>query len=170
MTSTETLYRSRGARGELIQTRDADPLWRASLPLDYSMDRPPVALVINSSPDVVDMLRVALERAGIVVVSTFTHLVRDGEVDLERFVEQHEPGVVVYDIAPPYDANFQLFEHLRRMPVRAGRQFVVTSTNSRHVEKLFASSTPVYEVMGKPYDIDQIVSAAREAMRAKPTR
>jgi CheY-like chemotaxis protein len=134
------------------------------------MDGPPVALVINTSPVIVDMLRVALEHAGIVVVSTLTHQVRDGELDLERFVEQHQPRVVVYDIAPPYDANFQLFEHVRRMPVMSGRQFVVTSTNSRQVEKLFASSTPVYEVVGKPYDIDQIVSAAREAVRARPTR
>jgi CheY-like chemotaxis protein len=134
------------------------------------MNGPPVALVINTSPDIVDMLRVALEHAGIVVVSTLTHLVRDGELDLERFVQQHEPGVVIYDIAPPYEANFQLFEHVRRMPVMAGRQFVVTSTNSRQVEKFFASSTPVYEIVGKPFDIDQIVSATREAMRARPTR
>jgi CheY-like chemotaxis protein len=130
----------------------------------------PVALVINSSPDIVDMLRVALERAGVVVVSTLTHQVRDGEIDVERFVKQHQPGVVVYDIAPPYDANFQLFEHIRRMPVMNGRQFVLTSTNSRQVEKLVASSTPVYEVVGKPYDIDQIVAATREALKAKPTR
>jgi len=53
---------------------------------------------------------------------------------------------------------------------RQGRQFVLTSTNSRQVEKLVASSTPVYEVVGEPYDIDQIVAAAREALKAKPTR
>jgi DNA-binding NtrC family response regulator len=134
------------------------------------MVAPPVALVINTSPDVVDMLRVALERAGVVVVSTLTHQLRDGEVDVERFVEQHQPGVVVYDIAPPYDANFQLFEHMRRMPVMAGRQFVITSTNARQVEKLVSSSTAVYEVVGKPYDIDQIVMATREALKARPTR
>jgi CheY-like chemotaxis protein len=134
------------------------------------MDALAVALVINTSPDIVDMLRVALERAGVVVVSTLTHQVRDGEIDVERFVEQHQPGVVIYDIAPPYDANFQLFEHIRRMPVMKDRQFVLTSTNSRQVEKLVASSTPVYEIVGKPYDIDQIVAAAREALKAKPTR
>jgi CheY-like chemotaxis protein len=134
------------------------------------MDAPPVALVVNTSPDIVDMLRVALEHAGIVVVSTLTHMVRDGEVDLDRFVAQHQPGVVVYDIAPPYESNFQLFEHIRRMPVMAGRQFVITSTNARQVEKLAAGSTPVYEIIGKPFDIDQIVQATREALKARPTR
>jgi DNA-binding NtrC family response regulator len=142
----------------------------AAFPYLGHVNFPPVALVINTSPDIVDMLRVALERAGIVVVSTLTHLIRDGDLDLERFVQQHEPGVVVYDIAPPYDANSQLFEHLRRMPVMNGRQFVITSTNARQVERLVAASTPVYEVVGKPYDIDQIVMATREALKAKPTR
>jgi CheY-like chemotaxis protein len=142
----------------------------AAFPYGSQVNVPPVALVINTSPDIVDMLRVALEHAGIVVVSTLTHLVRDGELDLERFVQQHEPGVVVYDIAPPYDANFQLFEHIRRMPVMSGRQYVITSTNARQVERLMTASTPVYEVVGKPYDIDQIVTATREALKAKPTR
>jgi|SRR3954462_12080306 CheY-like chemotaxis protein len=131
---------------------------------------PPVAAVINTSPDIVDMLRVAFESAGIVVVSTLTHLVRDGEIDLERFVQQHQPQVIVYDIAPPYDANYQLFEHIRRMPVMAGRQFILTSTNSRQVERLMGNNQPVYEIVGKPYDIDQVVAATREAFHAKPTR
>ena len=48
-----------------------------------STDRPPVIALINSTPDVVEMLRVALEQAGFVVVSTFTHLIRTGDVDLE---------------------------------------------------------------------------------------
>jgi DNA-binding NtrC family response regulator len=134
------------------------------------MDAAPVAPVINTSPDIVEMLRTALERAGIVVVTTLTHQVRDGEVDFERFVEQHHPGVLVYDIAPPYARNFQLFEHIRQMPVMAGRQFVITSTNARHVERLVAASIPVYEVVGKPYDLDQVVMATREALKAKPTR
>jgi CheY-like chemotaxis protein len=131
---------------------------------------PPVAAIINTSPDIVDMLRVAFETAGIVVVSTLTHIVRDGEIDLERFVQQHQPGVIVYDIAPPYEANCQLFEHIRRMPVMAGRQFVITSTNARQVERFIEPKEPIYEIVGKPYDIDQIVAATREALKARPTR
>ena len=68
-----------------------------------------VAAVINTSHDVVDLLRRAFDAAGIVTVSAFTHQIRDGEMDFEAFIRQHNPDVIVYDIAPPYDANWKFF-------------------------------------------------------------
>ena len=96
----------------------------------------PVIAVINSTPDIIDMLRLAIESAGFVVVTALTFEVRDGEIDLDRFIAQHEPIVIVYDIAPPYETNWRLFEHLSAMPMMRGRQFVLTSTNARHVTAL----------------------------------
>lgn len=134
-------------------------------------NRPDVVAVINSSPDVVDMLRLTLEHAGIVVVSTMTWEVRDGEVDLERFVLQHRPKVVIYDIAPPYESNWLLFTHVHGMPVMKDVQFVLTSTNSRQVEQYVkGAGYRVYEIVGNPFDLGEIVEAVREAMKARPTR
>jgi DNA-binding response OmpR family regulator len=130
----------------------------------------PVVAIINTSPDVVEMLRAVLERAGMVVVSAYTHDIRDGRVDLEHFMRVHEPEVVVYDIAPPYDANWKLFVHLCRARVMRSRQFVLTSTNARQVDALAGSNQHVYEVVGKPVDLDRIVAAVKEALRARPTR
>jgi CheY-like chemotaxis protein len=130
----------------------------------------PVIAVINSTHDIVDMLRVAHERAGFVVVTALTEELRDGRVDIERFTAQHQPRVIVYDIAPPYDANWQLLQHVAQMPVMAGRQFVITSTNPRHVEGLAGPQEHVYEVVGKPEDIGRIVNATREAAKIRPSR
>src|SRR5688500_15965242 len=95
-----------------------------------------VAAVINTSPDVVDLLRRALEPAGFVAVSALTHEIREGRLDFDRFLTQHNPTVVVYDIAPPYDANWQLFQHVSDLDAMRGRKIVLTSTNPRHVEEL----------------------------------
>ena len=130
----------------------------------------PVIAVINSTPDIIDMLRLAIESAGFVVVTALTFEVRDGEIDLDRFIAQHEPIVIVYDIAPPYETNWRLFEHLSAMPMMRGRQFVLTSTNARHVTALAGREHHVYEVVGKPFDLDEIVRAVKEASRARPTR
>lgn len=130
----------------------------------------PVAAVINSTPDIVDMLRIAIESAGFVVVTALTFEIRDGEVDLDRFIAQHEPLVIVYDIAPPYETNWRLFEHLSAIPIMRGRQFVLTSTNVKHVAALAGREHQVYEVVGKPFDLDEIVRAVKEASRARPTR
>jgi CheY-like chemotaxis protein len=133
-------------------------------------EAPPVVAIINTSADIIDMLRIALERAGILSVTAFTTEIREGSVDLERFVNQHQPKVILYDIAPPYDANWMLFQHVRAMPVMAGRFFVLTATNATHVERLAGSDHRIYEIVGKPLDLDQIVQATREALRARPTR
>jgi DNA-binding NtrC family response regulator len=130
---------------------------------------PTVVAVINTSPDVVDLLRRALESAGLVVVTALTFEIRDGAVDIERFVRQHDPRVIVYDIAPPYDANWKLFQHICRMAPMRHRQFVLTSTNTKHVQDLTGKSQRIYEVVGKPLDLDRIVRAVKEAARARPT-
>jgi DNA-binding response OmpR family regulator len=133
-------------------------------------ERPPVVAVINSTPDITDMLRVTLEHAGFVVVTALTFEVREGQVDLEQFISQHQPRVVVYDLAPPYEPNWHLFEHVAAMPVMQGRQFVLTSTNPRHVERLAGRQHQIYEIVGKPFDLGQVAQAVKEAVRARPTR
>ena len=130
---------------------------------------PLVAAIFNTSPDLVDLVRRAFEPAGIVTVSVLTHQIREGAVDLDAFIRQHDPQVIVYDIAPPYDANWALFQHICRMDGLRNRQFVVTSINAKHVESL-SSGHPVYEIVGKPYDLDRLVHAVKEASRARPTR
>jgi DNA-binding response OmpR family regulator len=129
------------------------------------VERPPVVAVINTSPDVVDMLRLALEHAGHVVVSAFTHEIREGVVDVGQFVRQHDPSVVLYDIAPPYDSNWQFFLHVRAMESMQGRAFILTTTNVRHVGKLAGKDETLLEIVGKPYDLDRIVKATDEALR-----
>lgn len=130
---------------------------------------PDLVMVINTSPDAVDLLKDALERAGFVVVSTFTWLVQGGKVDLEALLRSHQPRVIVYDIAPPYDRNWAFFLYLREHALKNFR-FVLTSVNVAHVERLAGRDERIYEVVGKPHDLGEIVRATKEASRARPTR
>ena len=121
-----------------------------------------VVAIFNTSEDTTDVLRLVFENAGFVVVTAFTTDLREGKVDLEAFMRQHQPLVVVYDIAVPYDRNWRLYEHLRNAPACAGVSFVLTTTNLKHVRQL-AGDEELHEIVGKPYDLDEILGAVRQA-------
>lgn len=99
------------------------------------MSSRPVVVIFNSNDDVVEMLRFAFERAGLVVVSGHIDAVRRGHQRLSDFVQEHNPSVIVYDLVPPYDRSWTFLEHLRETPSLKGRRFVITSTNARRVPK-----------------------------------
>jgi DNA-binding response OmpR family regulator len=111
------------------------------------------------------MLRLSLENAGYVVVTAFTNALRDGKLDLDAFMREHRPAVVVYDIALPYDANWRLFEHIRTRSSAQNVQFVITSTNAAHVRQVAGADQDILEIVGKPYDLQQIVTSVSEAAR-----
>ena len=128
---------------------------------------PPTAVgVFNTSPDTVEMLRIVLEREGLIVVSAYTYDLRDSKIDIEALVRQHQPKVIIFDVAPPYDANWRLFEHIRGMPVLAGIKFVVTTTNVARVREVAGVTEPLLEIVGKPYDLNQIVEAVKKCLSA----
>jgi CheY-like chemotaxis protein len=130
---------------------------------------PDVVLIVNTSPDAVNLLKDVLEHAGFLVVSTFTWAVQNGTVDLPALMRAHQPKVVVYDIAPPYERNWAFFLHVREHVLK-GVHFVLTSMNIKQVEALVGRDERVYEVVGKPHDLDIIVRATKEAARSRPTR
>jgi DNA-binding response OmpR family regulator len=122
---------------------------------------PTVVAIFNTSPDTVDMLRILFEHGGYVVVSAFTWELRDGHVDLETFCRQHQPTIIVYDIALPYEANWRLFLHMQNAAALRSAQFVLTTTNEAQVRKLAGPDVELFEIVGKPYDLDLLLNKVR---------
>lgn len=134
------------------------------------MNQGATVAIVNTSPDTVDLLRDALERAGFFVVSCFTHDIRDGRLDFGAFVRTHRPAVIAYDIAPPYGRNFRLYQHVRSLDIVQNCRFVITAANPAHVEQLVERDERVYEVVDREEDLVRIVQAIKDASRARPTR
>jgi CheY-like chemotaxis protein len=130
----------------------------------------PVVAIINSNDDLVEMLRLSFEQAGFVVVSAHVDAIKRGETNLTDFLRIHLPNVIVFDVVPPYDRSYRFVEHLRGIDVLRGCQFVLTSPNPERAHELAKTSEQVYEVVGKPYDLEQITRAVKEATRARPTK
>jgi DNA-binding NarL/FixJ family response regulator len=133
----------------------------------------PVVAIINSHDDVVEMLRLAFEYAGFVVVSAHVDAIKRGETSLADFVREHRPEVIVYDLVPPYDRSYRFVEHLRQTDLLRDARFVLTSTNAARARELSGTSEEIHEILGKPYDIDEltrsVASAAAEARMSPPS-
>ena len=87
-----------------------------------------------------------------------------GMVNVESIVEQYQPQLIIYDIAPPYDKNWRQFLTTSAMPALRGINFIVTTTNARHVKEVAGEDRTVYEIVGKPYDLDVLVQAVKDAI------
>jgi hypothetical protein len=128
----------------------------------------PVVAVVNTNPDLVELLKVRIEAAGFVVLVLHIAEIRAG-LDLAAVLKQHDPQVIVYDLVPPYERTWRFFDHLRESAF-TNRRFVLTTPNAQALRRLVGRDELVYEILDGGSDIDAIVQAVREAARARATR
>jgi DNA-binding response OmpR family regulator len=119
--------------------------------------------VFNTNDDIVAMLRVRLEQAGHKVVIAHITEAKRGEVDLDCVAVEAGAQVIVYDIAPPYAENWAFLQRLRSAEPLSRCAFVLTTTNKRGLDEI-AGPTNSIEILGKPYDLDEVAAAVDRAL------
>jgi DNA-binding response OmpR family regulator len=120
--------------------------------------------VINSNEDTVEMLRYALQSSGFSsVVTGHIHDFKTGSKDFAQYIQTHDPRVIVYDVAIPYDKNWTFLRLLLDSEHMRGRKLVVTTTNKKRLDEI-VGPTDAFEIVGKPYDIGVIVEAVKTAL------
>jgi CheY-like chemotaxis protein len=125
-----------------------------------------VVAIFNSNEDIMGMLRTALESEGFPTVAGHVVDIKRGHLDIVEFIQQHDPAVIVYDVVPPYDANWNFLRLLRSSEVVKSRGLVVTTTNKAVLQEA-AGDYDVHELIGKPYDLAEITRAVRTAFEAR---
>ena len=122
-----------------------------------------VVAVINSSADTVEMIRLFLQRDGFESVTAHIDEIKRGGLDFPRFLREHDPRVLVYDVSPPYEQNWTFLNLLRRLDVMQGRRLVITTTHKANLESL-VGPTEAIEILGKPYDLEEVMRAVKRAV------
>jgi DNA-binding NarL/FixJ family response regulator len=128
----------------------------------------PVVAVVNTNPDLVELLKARIEAAGFIVLVIHVAEIRAG-LDVGAVFAQHDPQVIVYDVVAPYERTWRFLQHLRAT-VFDGRRLVLTSPNAGALRRLIGKDETVYEILDDGDDVDAIVQAVREASKARATR
>jgi CheY-like chemotaxis protein len=124
---------------------------------------PRLVAVINTSVDTIDVLTEILrEEGGFDTAAATVTDFRDGKDSIDDFFRRYDPGAVVWDVAIPYEENWRYFAEEVR-PRFPAVPFVLTTTNRAVLERL-VGPTGVIELVGKPFDLDQILTAVQRAV------
>jgi DNA-binding response OmpR family regulator len=136
-----------------------------------SASPPPVVALFNASDDTVEMVQRMLDASGVhcLVNCRFADL-RKGVVDFGGYLRLHNPDVVIFDISPPYEQNWTYFRTLRDDREMRGRGLVLTTTNKDRLDEVVGNDSSAIEVVGKPYDVDQIMVAITSALTQRRAR
>jgi len=126
---------------------------------------PPVVALFNASDDTVAMVQHMVDASGThrLVSCRFADL-RKGVVDFPQFLQEHDPQAVIFDISPPYEQNWAFFVTLRDGAAMRGRGLVLTTTNKDRLDEIAGCDSTAMEIVGKPYDLDQIMTAITRAL------
>ena len=125
--------------------------------------------VINTSKEVTDMLQNVLSEEGFETLAIYAHLFKNKNLNFEEYIKVNKPDVILYDVAIPYEENYKLFKELEATKSTENIPFVLTTTNKKALEQL-VGDTNTYELIGKPYDLEEIVKALKNAYKSKSSK
>jgi hypothetical protein len=117
-----------------------------------------IVALFNASDDTIDMVLKLLTESGsdqTLIWCHFTDL-KKGIVDFGKYMDKHNPEVVIVDLSPPYDENWRFFKTMRDAETMKGRGMVLTTTNKNRLDEVLGEDSHALEVVGRPKDLRQI--------------
>ena len=132
-----------------------------------------VVALFNASDDTIDMVQKLMTDSGTLQRLIWCHFadLKKGIVNFHEYMSRHDPDVVIFDLSPPYDENWNFFKTMRDDKTMKGRGIVLTTTNKARLDEVLGEDSKALEVVGRPKDLGQIDAAIKsETGKAKAAR
>ena len=129
--------------------------------------------LFNASDDTIDMVQRLLTGSGRAQVLIWCHFadLKKGIIDFGKYMEKHNPEVVIFDLSPPYDENWRFFKTMRDSKTMLGRGSVLTTTNKNRLDEVLGEDSHALEVVGRAKDLQEIDAAIKkETIKAEGMR
>lgn len=128
----------------------------------------PIVAVINTSIELIDALTYALQREGYEITAVTVYELKKGLKTLDKVFGTSKPHVIIYDVALPYQENWNFLQNLKGANEIGDARVIITTTNKKALETLIGEKTQAFEitgVVGKPFDLDDILQAVAIACK-----
>jgi DNA-binding response OmpR family regulator len=132
-----------------------------------------IVALFNASDDTIDMVQKLLTASGSDQTLIWCHFsdLKKGVVDFEKYMDKHNPEVVIFDLSPPYDENWRFFKTMRDAKTMKARGVVLTTTNKNRLDEVLGEDSHALEVVGRTKDLQQIDAAIKaETSKAEGLR
>jgi hypothetical protein len=130
----------------------------------------PVVAIVNTSDDLVRVIREELIKRGYNVATAHIREIKAGHIDFGAFLTAHNPAVTIYDIALPYEDNWTFFTTLRKIPEAQRRDFVVTTVNKRVLDARVGETDAIEIQGGRADDLDGVLDAVEKFLKRRADR
>jgi DNA-binding response OmpR family regulator len=126
-----------------------------------------VVALFNASDDTIDMVQNLLTSSDNEQTLIWCHFadLKKGNVDFGKYMDEHNPEVVIFDLSPPYDENWQFFKTMRDAKKMKGRGVVLTTTNKNRLDEVLGEDSRALEVVGRTKDLQEIDAAIKAETR-----
>lgn len=128
----------------------------------------PVVAIINTSIELIEALSYAMQQVGYDTVTVTVYELKHKLKTLHDVFKIKRPHVIVYDVALPYQENWNFLQNMKGANEIEDAHVIITTTNKKALETLIGHKTQAFEitgVVGKPFDLDDILHAVDIACR-----
>ena len=119
-----------------------------------------VVAVFNASDELVDLLHWMQPISGAYeFIACRIETLKKGWVDFTEYLAEHNPHLVIFDISPPSEENWQFFQTLRAAPAMKGRRQVLVTTNKALLDAVLGEDSHAIDIVASPDVLHQAVTA-----------
>lgn len=112
-------------------------------------------LIVDDDRDLVDGLKLVLERQGFKVVHA-----HDGHQG-KQMIYNHKPDLVILDMMMPRMGGYPVLEHFRDKPAPP---IIMITANEGSRHKAYAEYLGVVDYIRKPFAMERLVEAVQKAL------
>lgn len=112
-------------------------------------------LIINSNIELIQAFEDWLLNANCITKSIQTFDLKINKIRLKNILVEFKPDIILYDVAIPYEENWNFYKKISNIEEAKNLRFVLTTTNKRALESL-VGPTNTTEILGKPFEIKEM--------------